>query len=374
MTVRTADFLVIGGGIIGVTVALELKRRHPSATIVLLEKESACGTHASGRNSGVLHAGRAELNGVELNEVTVAEARDLEPRAKTIDRALFSPTTATVDPIEVLQALVGDATAAGVSISNGVSYMGRRASDVDTTAGVISAGYVINASGLYADRLARDYGFAEQVRILPFKGLYLLDAAGAESVRRHIYPVPELKYPFLGVHFTVTADGKAKIGPTAIPAFWREHYSGFSNFNLGELWETLSLESSLFTRNSFQFRNLARREIGKYSKRRLAGLASALVDGLNPESDWRWGPAGIRAQLVDIARRQLVMDFRVEADGSSLHVLNAVSPAFTCSLPFADHLVDRIEDLAGTDAAGVEIGPADIRHGPDARSSGRVQA
>lgn len=414
MSQDTADFLVVGGGIIGVTVALELQRRNPSASVVLLEKEPACGTHASGRNSGVLHAGfyyaadsfkarfsrdgnrrlteycrdrglklnecgklvvatcesdlaaldelkrRASLNCVELNEVTAAEARDLEPRANTVERALFSPTTSVVDPVQVTGALLADAVASGVSVRTGVAYLGRSVGAVRTTAGEISAGYVVNAAGLYADRIARDYGFAREVRILPFKGLYLVDAARAESVRRHIYPVPELKYPFLGVHFTVTADGKAKIGPTAIPALWREHYSGLGNFDLREFWETVSLELDLFARNSFQFRTLARREMEKYSKRRLTELAAGLVRGLKPASDWRWGPAGIRAQLVDLARRRLIMDFCIEGDGTSLHVLNAVSPAFTCSLPFADYLVGRIEKLAGGSVSPV----------PAARSSG----
>ena len=237
----------------------------------LLEKEVDCGLHASGRNSGVLHAGfyyspdslkakftwrgnrllteyceekkiplnkcgklvvakdradhtgldellkRGRANGIPLQEISEREAKSIEPRVKTCERALFSPATSTVDPAQVMQAMKKDAVDEGVELHCGVRYLSASQGCVMTSQGAYDVGYVVNAAGLYADRIARDYGFSEHYRILPFKGLYLYSSEPAGSIRTNIYPVPDLKNPFLGVHFTVAASGKAKIGPTAIP-------------------------------------------------------------------------------------------------------------------------------------------------------------
>ena len=147
------------------------------------------------------------------------------------------------------------------------------------------------------------------------------------------------------MHLTVTARGKVKLGPTAIPAFWREHYKGFKNFDLREMLEIVWSELDLFASNSFGFRSLAMQEIMKYSRSRLVRLASELVSGVSKSQFDRWGPAGIRAQLVDVRDRRLEMDFCYEGDDRSFHVLNAVSPAFTCAIPFTRYLFDEIETL-----------------------------
>ena len=398
-TARTADFLIVGGGVIGLTIGLELKRRRPDAAVTLIEKEDACGMHASGRNSGVLHAGfyytadslkarftkagnrawsaycearglrinrcgklvvarsaqelagldelsrRARANGVELAALTADEARRIEPRVRTHERALFSPTTASVDPAELIAALTTDALALGLTIRTATAYRGTTRGAVRTSAGRFAAGYLINAAGLYADRIARDYGFGERYRILPFRGLYLEGNGGSRPPRTHVYPVPDLGQPFLGVHFTVTVTGHATIGPTAIPAFWREHYGGMANFDPRECAEILACEAGLLLSNEGDFRSLAWSEVRKYSRRRLVRLAAELVEGTEPAAYRRWGPAGIRAQLFDRQTRRLEMDFRYEGDDRSFHVLNAVSPGFTCALPFAAHVTDCIERL-----------------------------
>ena len=379
--------------------ALELRRRFPRAGITLLEKEPMWGRHASGRNSGVLHAGfyyaadslkarftregnalltgycverrlpinrcgklvvartpaevaglgellrRGRANQVPLDEITASEARELEPRVKTCERALFSPTTSSVDPLTVLQSLVVDAANAGVTIMRGVAYLGRVGNSVRTSDGTVSPGYCINAAGLYADRIARDWGFAERWGIVPFKGLYLSAAPGSPAFRRHIYPVPELSRPFLGVHVTVAVDGTATLGPTAIPAFWREQYTGWSRFSARELAEILVRDAALFVRNAFGFRSLALDELRNYRPRRIVRLAAQLAEGIRPTDFPRWGHSGIRAQLVDIRDHRLEMDFKYEGDDRSFHVLNAVSPGFTCALPFAAHLADEIGKL-----------------------------
>ncbi len=366
-----------------------------------MEKEAGWGRHASGRNSGVLHAGfyyaadslkarltregnaqltrycvarglpinrcgklvvarnaaelagldellrRARANGVTLEAVTAAEARRLEPRVKTCERALFSPTTASVDPRAVLEALVDDARTAGVTLLPGTAYLGRVGRAVRTTAGALAPGYVVNAAGLYADRIARDWGFAERWRILPFKGLFLEAGTASPTFRTHIYPVPDLRQPFLGVHVTVAVDGSATLGPTATPAFWREHYAGWSRFSLSECLEIVMREAGLFLHNAFGFRALALDELRKYRRAKIVSLAADLAVGIRPEHFRRWGPAGIRAQLVDIRERRLEMDFKYEGDDRSFHVLNAVSPGFTCAFPFATHLVEQIDRVRG---------------------------
>ena len=397
MKVQT-DFLIVGGGVIGISIARELKHRYPDASVTVLEKEEACAQHASGRNSGVLHAGfyytadslkarftrdgnrelteycdsrsipinkcgklvvarnqkedafldellaRGRNNGVLLQEVGVDEAREIEPRANTWQRALFSPKTSTVDPVKVVNSLEQEAKRNGVQLHYGVRYLKKNGTGVSTTTGKYEAGYLINAAGLYADRVARDFGFSDRYRILPFKGLYLYSDEPVGAIRTNIYPVPDLRNPFLGVHFTVTVDGHAKIGPTAVPAFWREHYERAKNFRLSEFMEIVARELGLLANSQFDFMKLALDEMKKYSRSRMVDLAAALVRDIDKAKYKRWGRPGIRAQLIDIRDRKLEMDFVVEGDSKSLHVLNAVSPAFTCSLPFARHVCDTVSN------------------------------
>jgi len=399
MGANHTDFLVIGGGVIGINIARELRRRYTDSTVTLIEKESDCGLHASGRNSGVLHAGfyyapgslkaaftrtgnrdmtsyceakrlpinrcgklvvakdrrdhpgldelrrRGVANDIAIDELSEREAKLIEPRVKTCERALFSPTTSTVDPRQVLAAMKADAIQEGVKVECGVQYVGRQGSSVRTSAGPYQAGYVVNAAGLYADRIARHFGFSERYRILPFKGLYLYAGDNAGALRTNVYPVPDLRNPFLGVHFTVTVNGKAKIGPTAIPAMWREQYEGYGGFKLKEFLEILVRTFGLLALSAFDFKRLAVRELAKYSRTRLVSQAAALLNGVHREQYRTWGVPGIRAQLLDIKARKLEMDFILEGDRHSMHVLNAVSPAFTCSLPFSRYVGQRIGAL-----------------------------
>jgi L-2-hydroxyglutarate oxidase LhgO len=391
------DFLIIGGGIIGINLAGELKRLFPDAKVVLIEKEKDVGLHASGRNSGVLHAGfyyspdslkakftrignkllteycdanqipinkcgkivvakdpsehihldelltRGRMNGIKLEDITEDEAVSIEPRVKTSGRAIFSPTTSSVDPLIVVQSMMRDVLAMGVEIHSGVSFVKKTVCGILTSLGTYQAGYVVNAAGLYADSIAREFGFSQRYRILPFKGLYLYSEEPAGSIRTNIYPVPDLRNPFLGVHFTIPVNGKIKIGPTAIPAFWRENYRGFDQCNLRELVDIFAREVGLFVSSNFDFKRLAFDEIRKYSRFRMVFLASSLSRGVKPEHYKTWGKPGIRAQLVNIESQKLEMDFVVEGDDKSMHILNAVSPGFTCSIPFSQYVCKEIQ-------------------------------
>ncbi len=390
------EFVIIGAGVIGLSVALEIKKKKPQSKILIIEKEDAIGCHASGRNSGVLHAGfyytadslkakftrlgneyfkfyckqknlrinncgklvvtknendlnaldelfvRAEKNQAVLIEYSESQAKAVEPRALTYKRAGWSPNTSVVSPLEVMEALVSDAEVSGIKIIYNVKYKEFDGQNIVTSQGPISADFYINTAGLYADKIAKDFGFSKDFTILPFKGLYLSCTNKSKKLNTNIYPVPNLNNPFLGVHHTLTADGSSKIGPTAIPAFWREQYRGFDRFNFSEFMSITKDEMGLFFKSDSVFRSLALEEIKKYSKSKLVGESALLASGVDIKDYQKWSKPGIRAQLLNIKTKKLEMDFKIEGDSKSLHVLNAVSPAFTCSQPFAEYICSFI--------------------------------
>ncbi len=327
----TTDFLIVGSGIVGLSIARELIARHPDLKIVLLEKESALSMHASGRNSGVIHAGfyydpvslkaqltrdgnkllteyclthnlaiercgkvvvaknenegeqlfelkrRGDKNSVELELVDEDQLRELEPNAKTFEKALYSPSTSSVDPVEVVKHIADKLRSHKVDILFNEEFMDfSNGSTIETRKNKIQFKYLINAAGLYADKVAHKAGAGHNYSIIPFKGLYL-GYKDDSLIKKLIYPVPDLNNPFLGVHFTRTVRGHIKIGPTAIPAFWRENYQGFSNFRFKELLDSLSTGAMLFFQNSFDFRKTIFMEMKKYNKKSLIQHASRRI-------------------------------------------------------------------------------------------------
>ena len=390
------DILIIGAGIIGVVMALELKKSFPDQSIQIIEKESLAGFHASGRNSGILHAGfyytadslkarfcrdgnramtqyclennltinrcgklvitkhenelktlqtlydRGIHNGVNLKLITAEEAREIEPRVRTVEKAIFSPDTASVDPVEVMASLVKKVEEKNIKINYDEPFISNNLKDkiVITNKRKIKTGFVVNAAGLYADKIARQYGFSQHYEIMPFKGLYLY-SNDVGALKTHVYPVPDLNYPFLGVHFTKTVSGDIKIGPTATPAFWRENYTNWEHFDVAEFFTILGFETKLFLSNAFNFRELAIEEMKKYNKNYFISLAKNMVQQIDPAGFTEFTKPGIRAQLLDKTTLSLVQDFVVEADRTSVHVLNAVSPAFTCAFPFSQFVVSN---------------------------------
>jgi L-2-hydroxyglutarate oxidase LhgO len=399
MGAKAVDYLVIGGGIIGINMAIHLKRRNSECSVCIIDKEPQLGLHGSGRNSGVVHAGfyytanslkarftrdgnaalkdyirerniplnecgklvvaqneselptldelhkRGQVNGVELHKITEQEAREIEPRVKTCRHALWSPATATANPVPVLEAFRKDASEMGIEFKCAEPFVRSQGNRVWTKNLEFDAGYVINAAGLYADQVAHRFGYGKNYAILPFKGLYLKSNEPAGSFKTNIYPVPNLQNPFLGVHVTVTVDGHHKIGPTAIPAFWREQYKGMENFNMGELCQTMGLGSQLMLKADFDFRRLACEELRKYHRAHLVHLSQSLASGLELPTLKHWGPSGIRAQLLNLEKKSLEMDFIFEGDAKSFHVLNSVSPGWTCSIPFTEYMVDEMEKM-----------------------------
>ncbi|MCF4102164.1 L-2-hydroxyglutarate oxidase [Gillisia sp. M10.2A] len=388
------DYLLIGAGIMGLTICFELQKKYPDKRIAIIEKENDVAKHASGRNSGVLHAGfyytsnslkakftkdgnmlmkefcdsngiyvnhckkvvvasneeelrvlyelydRGKQNGVDISLIDEEELYQIEPNSKTYKRALFSPTTASVNPVEVCKKLKEILIEKKVDFFFNTKYLKRKEDIIVTNKVNFKPKLLINAAGLYADVIAKDYGFSRDRIIIPFKGIYLKYTGSDQLIKTNIYPVPNLLNPFLGVHYTVTADNHIKIGPTSMPAFWRENYGGLRNFKLAEFLQISYFEILLFITNSFNFRKLAISEIRKYNKAHFAGLAKKLTNNLEIRKFNQWLKPGIRAQLLNKKTLELEMDFIIEGDSKSIHLLNAVSPAFTCSFSIAKYLMN----------------------------------
>ncbi|MEQ1796207.1 MAG: L-2-hydroxyglutarate oxidase [Nitrospira sp.] len=398
MTSAKCDFLVVGAGIIGVSIARELRSRH-SAKVIVIEKETSAGQHASGRNSGVLHAGvyykagtlkarlciegnrrmreycrmkgiplndngkvivartagelpalrelyaRSLANGVRVDLVDEQVLREIEPCAKTVEQALYVKDTAVVNPQRVMAAIVADAIKEGVEFHLGCAWHSCEGVDrVKTSQGHISYGHLVNCAGLFADKIAHQFGVGRQYRILPFRGqFYRLKPESKVQVRGNIYPVPDLRNPFLGVHFTRRPEGEVTVGPSALPLLGREQYRGLVGANASDGLAMVKYLLRLFGRNRDHFRSIAWRELAKVSRAGFYREAEGLAVGFEPGDLLPGKEPGIRAQLVDTENAELLSDFVIEPGPRSTHVLNAVSPAFTSSAPFADHVLSQMK-------------------------------
>lgn len=394
---RTADVAIVGGGIVGLAMAHALLEHNPGLNVVVFDKEDHLGAHASGRNSGVLHAGfyyapdslkaaltrrgnqllhefcathdvpvrrcgkvvvatseaelpalhqlheRGQANGVDVTLITPDELAEIEPMARTVGSALWSPTTSVADPHQVIEALASQVRAAGVRVELSAPVQDGGVGWLDVAGERWQVGHVVNAAGLYADVVGDWYGFSDDYVVLPFKGLYWYGNWPEGRLRRHVYPVPDPNNPFLGVHLTVTAAGGVKVGPTAIPALWREDYGGLANLSAREIRTTLRRYPSFLRSPHHDVPTLVRQEVPKYWRRHLVKQARALVPALDPADFTVKGKPGVRAQMWSIPGRRLEMDFVVRGDQHSTHLLNVVSPGWTSSLAVADHVVSEME-------------------------------
>lgn len=391
------DLVVIGGGIVGLAIARAWKTRNPNDSIVVVDKEDRIAAHSSGRNSGVLHAGfyyapdslkarltregnaqlrafchehgvlvretgkvvvttsesqltalgdlyqRGIANGCTLEIVDEKQTTELEPRARTIDKAIWSPLTAVANPISVTEALARHVVDLGCQLRLGVKVVRARAGQVDLETGEhLIAGHIVNAAGLYADKVAHWFDVGLDYRMLPFKGLYLYDANDSVKLSRQVYPVPNPDNPFLGVHVTTTAEGRTKIGPTAIPALRREDYGSLWKLHPRELSEVVRLYPRFLTSPHHRVAQLIASEVPKYGRGYLVRQAQKLVPSLDKSSLSQWGTPGVRAQLLHVPSKQLVMDFLVRSGPGSTHMLNVVSPAWTSALAVGDYTVAGI--------------------------------
>jgi L-2-hydroxyglutarate oxidase len=398
----SCDLAIVGGGIVGLAVARELIRRNPHASVCVLERESEIGTHQTGHNSGVIHAGvyytpgslkarlcvegarelyeyceqhdiavercgkvivatdsseldrldelerRGKANGVSgLRRVTSTAIEELEPYARGI-AGLHSPDTGIADFPAIAHAYAEDILEAGGALSTGCEVKGvsvrSRATILEHSHGMTEAGHIVFCAGAWADRLAVVAGADPDPRIVPFRGAYLrLVPERRHLVRSLIYPVPDPTLPFLGVHLTKHINGEVLIGPTALIAGARDAYS-LATVHRRDLLETLTWPGT--------WRMLSNWWRTGVTELRHAALRSAFVRAAAryvPDlqvSDVEPSFAGVRAQALGRDGR-LVDDFVFSRTERALHVRNAPSPAATSSLAIARHVADEAEQAFG---------------------------
>jgi len=393
------DFVIVGAGIIGLTIGLKLKQKYRESSICIIEKEEQIGMHASGRNSGVLHSGvyygndtlkaklcakgaaamrdfadengipcehsgkviiatcekdlpvidrlyaNATQNNLNISKLDEIDILEIEPYSRPYKYGLYSPDTAVIDSKSVLDKLRQMLLQIGVEL-----HFNQQVIDVDSTKNILSTkkesykfGYLFNCAGAYSDKIARKFGLSKNYALLPFKGIYYkLRPEKEYLVKASIYPTPDISMPFLGVHLTRVVSGDVYVGPTAIPAFGRENYGLLQGIKLVEGVSTAWELTRLYL-NSNSMRHLVHHEIQKYIKKYFVEEVQRLVPNIVSDDLIESSKVGIRPQLVDIKSKKLEMDFIVEQTSSSMHVLNAISPAFTSSFSFADMLLERYE-------------------------------
>ena len=400
LIVENKDFLIIGAGIVGLSIAKELKSRYPKSQVLVLEKEVKPGLHSSGRNSGVLHSGiyyqpnsikaqvcrqgsiemaeycverklpiskigkillpvnlqdvsqldileqRAFQNGIVVERLDELSLREMEPEARSATgEALFVPGTSVADSVAVMRTFVTECVNRGIEIrcSAVITSVDPASKKILLLNGSsINYGHLINAAGLHADSVSHKFGIGSRYTLLPFKGIYWkLDPNSGLNIKHLIYPVPDLRVPFLGVHTTTTSDGSIYLGPTAVPAFGRENYHGLENVTFPELVRIsrLLIQQTMAGRDGF--RRLAWQEGRRYFKPWFADAARAILPRLQNKHLLPCDKVGIRAQMFDKQDKKLVDDFLIERGSSSTHILNAISPAWTSAFPFARFVIDN---------------------------------
>jgi len=393
----TYDIAVIGGGIVGLSFAMQATEQFPRLRLVVLEKEDGVARHQTGHNSGVIHSGvyykagslkarlcvlgaremvefcsrhgiphevcgklivatnaeeaarlddllaRGVANGLEgLRLLSHQEMLEIEPHVGGV-RALKVPSTGITDYALVTAKYAELATGRGAEVKTGAGVAGfsrsRNGVVVRTRAGDVSARYVVNCAGLYSDRVARMAGDDPGMILVPFRGEYYdLAAARQELVRALIYPVPDPQYPFLGVHFTRRIQGNVDAGPNAVLAFRREGYR-WRDFDLGEAMEVF-LDAGFRAMARQHWKNGLKEFRRSLRKREFVRSCQRLVPEVRME-DMTPGGSGVRAQAV-AADGALVDDFRFVARERFLHVLNVPSPAATASLPIGREILKMV--------------------------------
>ena len=402
MTDTRYNVIVIGGGVVGLAVGLEITRRFPRTRLLVLEKEAGVARHQSGHNSGVIHSGiyykpgslkarlcvagaaamvefcrehgiphricgkvivatrpeelprledlrrRGEANGLTgLRIISPEELREIEPHAIGL-QALVVPSTGVTDYALVCQKYAELISAAAGSVLTSVTATAiRRSTDeiiVETSRGAFATNGLINCAGLFSDRVARMAGDNPGVMIVPFRGEYYdLTPERAALVRALIYPVPDPQFPFLGVHFTRRITGKVDAGPNAVLALAREGYR-HTDISPRDLVSSLTFPG---------FWRMARRHwrngLGEWHRSLSKPAFVRALQTMLPEvtaSDLVPGGSGVRAQALK-PDGALVDDFQFVPSGNILHVLNVPSPAATASLTIARTIVDSAASSLG---------------------------
>ena len=393
----TNKLVIAGGGIIGITIAREAALSGNFSSIQVIEKENKLGIHASTRNSGVIHAGfyyssdsmkakfcskgnkllreyseknlikinkcgkvvvtknsdeekileqlyeRGIKNGSELMLLNKSYLKEYEPLALTYKKFLWSPNTWSISPYDLLSCLIKECKELGVEFILQEKIISASKNSVKSSKNNhYFYDYFINASGGFALEISRLFGLETHYSLLPFKGLYLKSKEKVLEFRKHIYPVPDIKQPFLGIHTTLTSDSFLKLGPTAIPVLSPENYSFFEGLNLNLSAKVIFLQMNLLLNNQFGFRDLAFREIKYLLKRNIILKANQLTSFDLRKIDFDWYSPGIRPQLFDNKNGKLENDFVLIDSHNSIHILNSISPAWSSSFVNAKYVLEKV--------------------------------
>ncbi len=399
---KNIHVVIAGAGIIGLTTAYRLKKTYPNLSISIFEKEKIVGCHASGRNSGVLHSGiyygaktlkakvcaegnqsmydfaiehgipvikkgkiiiptqedelprldrllkNARDNNIDAYEISAEEVLEKEPFVKPYKRGVYCPSVAVIDSVAVLNQLVKCLEKMNVAFhfeQEIIEIVATEKKGMTHQGESFKYDFFINCAGAFADKIAGKFNKGGKYMLLPFKGLYYQLADEVKHyVNTSIYPVPDPEMPFLGVHFTRTVHDDVQIGPTATPALGRENYGIVRGAKFSEAAQIFIELGKLYLGHDKNFRELVHREILNYWKPHYVRQAQKLVPEVKADDFKMSTKVGIRPQLVNRDTKQLVMDFVIEEDENSIHVLNAISPAFTSSFAFANYIIDRIRN------------------------------
>ena len=395
------DFLIIGSGIVGLVLALKLKQKFSKKRILMLDKELDSVQHGTGRNSGVIHSGiyypqntlrakycisgskqlknyvkeknlwinecgkillpsskksmrnidvllrRAADNGISAEKIGKKRILELEPNANpSLGEGIHVPFTSIVDPKEVARSLVNDVKKKDVELIYDSEVL-----EIDSSLGTVStnestyyADTIINSAGLQAETIAKISKFKSEYSFLPFKGKYWELKSGIK-LSRLVYPVPDLNLPFLGIHTVHNRNEQIYIGPSSTPAFGRENYNGVKDIKIKEAMLLIFSFAIKIILNVNGLRSLALRELNLLFLSGVHKEAGNLLNGVKRSHlHLSEKKVGIRSQIFDKKNKSLVSDFVIRKDNKVIHILNAISPAFTASFGLADYIIVNVLD------------------------------
>ena len=399
MSVKNYDFIIVGGGIVGLATAYKLQLKHPKKSIAVLEKENDIGKHQTGRNSGVIHSGiyyqpgsykakncrngrdqlvefakknliKHDVCGkiivaTDIEQIPILESifqkglenktdgicflnsdeiKEKEPFIEGV-KAIWVPTAGIINYVDVsikLGELLSDLNPQSKVIT-GCKFLKsvytKKDKTVETTSGEYTTNQIIFCGGLHADRIASKHNIQLDMRIVGFRGdYYELTSDAKHKIKNLVYPVPDVNFPFLGVHFTRMIDGSIECGPNAVFSFKREGYLRTS-FNIKDTIQALTFTGTwkLFGKHWRMGINEYKRAFSKhlFVKTLQRMMPSITVEDVKPSR------AGVRAQALDF-KGNLVDDFKIIEHDGNIHILNAPSPAATSCLAIADEIVNRV--------------------------------
>ncbi len=395
------EIVIIGGGMVGLSIAYQLIERNISKKIVLIEKENKVGMHSSGRNSGVIHAGlyykpdslkakvcveggirlkewmkinklkinncgkvivptdkdldsqldilyeRGIKNGAKVEFIDNSKLKELVPDSYAVtNRALWSPNTSVVDPKEVINALRNDLVNKGLEIftcENQWNINPKENLLTLSNGSRIIYDYLFNSAGLWADKIAHKFDLGREYILIPFKGNYWeVKNISNIKVKTNLYPVPDLNLPFLGVHFTPNKNNtKVFIGPTATLAYGRENYNNIDSIELNSSIRNVSLLIKQYLQNKCRFRQYVHNQAFLSFQPFLLKAAQKLIPDITHSDIKLSKKIGIRPQLFNINENKIEDDFIYLNSENSTHIINAISPAFTSSFALGDLIINN---------------------------------